>query len=307
MLKGEKILVTGPASQVGFPIVRALAGANEVHGLARFGRAEDRERVEKVGARPITLDLATGSFDAVPADYDLVLHFAVVKSGDFEYDLQANAEGVGRLMAHCRSARAFLHCSSAAVYEHRGPARPAREGDPLGDNHRALMPTYSISKIAAESVARFAARQWGLPTLIARLSVPYGDNGGWPWFHLAMLRAGRPIPLHPERPNLFNPIHEDDLEAQLPALLELASVPAATLNWGGEPASIEEWCAYLGELTGLVPSFEQTERTVAPLPLDLTQLQQRVGAATVPWREGLRRMVAARAPELLRAPESEGG
>jgi len=300
MLKGEKILLTGPASQVGLPVAQALAADNEVHGLARFGRAEDRRRVEEAGVRPIAVDLATGCFDGVERDYSLVLHFAVVKSGDFEYDLRANAEGTGALMAHCQRARAFLHCSSAAVYAHRGPDQPAAEGDALGDNHRAMMPTYSISKIAAETVARFAARQWRLPTLIARLSVPYGDNGGWPWFHLAMLRSGRPVPLHPERPNLFNPIHEDDLVAQIPRLLELASVPAAVLNWGGPPASIEEWCAYLGELTGLEAEFEETQRTVAPLPLDLTRLHQQVGEARVGWRDGLRRMVEARAPDLLR-------
>ncbi len=299
MPRGEKVLVTGPASQVGFPVARALAAENEVHGLARFGRPEDRERVEKAGIRSIALDLATGATDALPDDYAWVLHFAVVKSGDFEYDLAANAEGTGRLMAHCRRARGFLHCSSAAVYEHRGAERPAAEGDPLGDNHRAMLPTYSICKIAAETMARFAAKQWGLPSVIARLSVPYGANGGWPWFHLAMMRAGRAIPLHPERPNRFNPIHEDDIIEQVPRLLELAAAPAAVLNWGGEAASIEEWCAWLGELTGLVPRFEETEHTVAPLPLDLTRLHEQVGPARRGWRDGLRSMLEARAPELL--------
>ncbi len=42
MPKGEKILITGPTSQVGLPIARSLAEHNEVHGLARFGRAADR-------------------------------------------------------------------------------------------------------------------------------------------------------------------------------------------------------------------------------------------------------------------------
>jgi len=301
VLSGEKILVTGPAGQVGFPVARALAANNEVHGLARFERREDRERLERLGVRCIVLDLADGTFDAMPDDYTVVLHFAVVKSGRFDYDLAANAEGTGRLMAHCRRARAFLHCSSGGVYRHQGPQRPAQESDPLGDNHRTLLPTYSICKIAAETMARFAARQWRLPTTIARLSVPYGDNGGWPWFHLVMMRAGRPVPLHPERPNLFNPIHEDDSLAQIPRLLEIASVPATLVNWGGsEPASVEDWCAHMGELTGLEPRFETTERTVGPLPLDLTRMHELLGPTRVPWRQGIRRMIEARAPELLR-------
>ena len=298
-LSDEKILVTGPASQVGFPVVAALAARNEVVGLARFSNAQDRERVESAGARCIAVDLADGDFSAVPDDFTLVLHFAVVKSGDFAYDLAANGEGVGRLMAHCRGARAFLHCSSGGVYAHRGPDAPACETDALGDNHRAMMPTYSLSKIAAETLARFGARQWQLPTTIARLSVPYGSNGGWPWFHLQMMRAGHPVPLHLERPNVFNPIHEDDIVAQIPRLLEIASVPATTVNWGGEPASIEEWCAYMGELTGLEPKFTETEQTVGPLPLDLARLEESVGRARVSWRDGIRRLVETHAADLL--------
>ena len=301
-ITGEKILITGPTSQVGFPIAQALARHNQVHGLARLSRPADRERLEAAGVRCHALDLARDDLAALPDDFSLVLHFAVVKSGDFAYDLAANAEGTGRLIAHCRRARAFLHCSSAGVYEHQGPDRPAKETDPLGDNHRGMLPTYSLSKIAGETVARFASRQWNVPVLIARLSVPYGANGGWPWIHLVLMRTGRKVPIHPERPNRFNPIHEDDQLAQLPALLAAASVPAAVTNWGGsEPASIEEWCAELGELTGLEPAFEETQRTVAALPVDLTRMHEIAGPTKVGWREGMRRMVEARAPELLRA------
>ena len=44
-LKGKKLLVTGPTSQVAFPIVEKLAVDNEVYGLARFSKEADRERV----------------------------------------------------------------------------------------------------------------------------------------------------------------------------------------------------------------------------------------------------------------------
>jgi hypothetical protein len=47
------------------------------------------------------------SLQLVPEDFDYVLNFAVVKSGDFNYDLAANAEGVGNMMTRCRNARAF--------------------------------------------------------------------------------------------------------------------------------------------------------------------------------------------------------
>jgi nucleoside-diphosphate-sugar epimerase len=300
-LRDLKILVTGPTSQVGLPVVERLAADNRVYGLARFSKDEDRARVEATGATPLRADMGRDDLSVIPEDIDVVLHFAVVKSGDFGYDLEANAEGVGRLIARCHNARAFLHCSSAAVYEPAGQ-KPLVETDPLGDNHRAMMPTYSIAKIAAESVARFAARQFEVPTTIARFSVPYGNNGGWPWFHLMMMKAGAPIPVHTDRPAVYNLIHEDDYMEMIPRLLDIASVPATTINWGGsEATSIEEWCAYLGELTGLEPKFTFTDDTIPPVALDPSFMHEKVGRTRVDWREGLRRMVEARNPELLRA------
>jgi nucleoside-diphosphate-sugar epimerase len=299
MLESQKILVTGPTSQVGRPVVERLAKTNEVWGLARFSKAEDRAKIEALNARTLAIDLADDGLDEVPEDFDYVLNFAVVKSGDFQYDLRANAEGAGRLMAHCRRAKAFLHCSTGGVYQYAAHD-PLKESDPLGDNHRVMMPTYSISKIAAESVARFAARQWNLPTTIARFSVPYGSNGGWPWYHLMMMKAGASIPVHPDKPNLYNPIHEDDYIEMIPALLEIASVPAITINWGGsEATSIEEWCAYLGELTGLEPKFEYTEKSFGSVILDPTLMHEKVGRTKVDWRDGIRRMVETCNPELL--------
>jgi nucleoside-diphosphate-sugar epimerase len=299
MLRGERILLTGPTSQVAFPLACELAKHNQVYGLARFGRDADRERLERVGVTCLKADLAATSFADLPSDFTYVLNFAVVKTGSFEDDLAANVEGLGRLMRHCRGARAFFHCSSGAVYQSAG-GRPLAEGDALGDSHRMLFPTYSIGKIAAESMVRFCAREWDLPAVIARLSVPYGDNGGWPWFHLMMLRAGQPIPLHPERPNVFNPVHEDDYVAHVPRLLGLAKVPAVTINWGGsEPVSVEEWCGYLGQLTGLEVAFKETDRAIPSLRLDLTRMHEHLGHTTVAWREGLRRMVAAFDPALL--------
>ncbi|MET0149246.1 MAG: NAD(P)-dependent oxidoreductase, partial [Acidimicrobiales bacterium] len=180
-MDGARILITGPTGQVGLPVALALAEHNDVIGVARFGDAGARERLEGAGVTCITADLVGGDFSAVPTDVDHVANFAVAKTGDFEKDLAANVESLGMLMHHCREATSFLHCSSTAVYEAAGHHDFA-EGDPLGDNHRpfGFLPTYSITKIAAEAMARYGARQWDLPTTIARLSVPYGDNGGWP-------------------------------------------------------------------------------------------------------------------------------
>ena len=301
-LKRKKILVTGPTGQVALPVTLSLAKSNDVWGLARFSDASLRDQLDLAGVTCVTADLATSDFGDLPKDFDYVLNFAVVKGGidDFDRDLSANAEAAGLLMAHCRRAKAFLHCSSTAVYQHQGPNHALKETDPLGDNHRVMMPTYSLAKIAAEVVVRTAAREHGVPTTIARLNVPYGNNGGWPYYHLLFMKGGAPIPLHPERPNLFNPIHEDDFVSHIPALLDAASVPATIVNWAGDPASIEEWCAYLGEITGLEPKFEETPNTIGSVFCDLTRMQELVGTTKVSWRDGLRRMVEAREPDLLK-------
>jgi len=300
-LENRRILITGPTGQVAAPVVAALARIADVTALARFRKPEERDRITALGATCISADLADPrGLRGVPDDFDYVLNFAVVKSGEFEYDLAANAEGLGRLLLHCRRASAFVHFSSTAVYEYAGH-EPRREDAPLGDNHRVMFPTYSISKIAAETVCRFAARQFEIPTTIARLSVPYGDNGGWPFFHLLMMKQGIPIDLHPQGPNYYNLLHVDDYLEKIPRLLAAASSDVTTVNFGGsEKTSIEQWCAYLTELTGLEPIFQQNPSAFGSLCIDTTRMHDLLGPTAVDWRDGIRRQVRALAPELLR-------
>jgi nucleoside-diphosphate-sugar epimerase len=245
--------------------------------------------------------MAAGDFDALPADFDYVLNFAVAKSGRWDKDLAANAESVGLLMAHCRCAKAFLHCSSAAVYD--PPDDELRtERTALGDNHKPLLPTYSISKIAGETVARTMAKVLDVPTIIARLNVPYGDNGGWPFFHLEMMLGGMPIPVPPGGPARYNPIHEDDIIAMVPKLLAAATVPATTVNWAGDQIiSLQEWCEYLGSLVGREPVFEVSAQALRGNPVDVTTMHALAGGTTVDWRDGLRRMVTTFHPDLVGA------
>jgi nucleoside-diphosphate-sugar epimerase len=246
----------------------------------------------------VSADLVTDDFANLPGNLDYVINFAVVKTGDFNHDLAANAEGVGRLMSRLDGIRAFLHCSSTAVYQADGH-RAFKETDPLGDNHRAIFPTYSICKIAAESMVKFAARQWNIPTTIARLNVPYGDNGGWPAFHLEMILGGMAIDVNADAPSIYNPIHEDDYIATIPRLLAAASVPATIVNWGGsEEASIEDWCHYMGALIGVAPKLHATEMTIPSVRIDTTRMHELIGQTRVGWKDGIRRLVRARHPEI---------
>jgi nucleoside-diphosphate-sugar epimerase len=300
-LEGRTIVVTGVTGQVAEPVALALASRNQVVGAARFRDADARDRLERAGVRCVAVDLASGDVGALPPEADYVINFAVSKTNDWDLDLQANSGGLASLMEHHRGARAFLHCSTTGVYKPMGHHVFA-EDDELGDNHGVwpFLRTYSICKIAAEGTARWAALHYGLPTTIARLSVPYGDRGGWPAIHLEMMLNGSEIPVHVDSPSVYHPIHEDDIAAMVPSLLGAASTPATTVNWGGsEAASIEDWCRYLSELTRTPARFAPTRDTIDSVQIDLTRMHRLVGATGVGWRDGMRRMVAARHPELL--------
>lgn len=302
-LTGKNILVTGVTGWVAGPVAAALAAnGNTVYGAARLKDAAQREPLEAQGIRPISIDLAKQRLDEVPDDIDVVLHFAVAKTMDFELAFAANAEGSAALMEKCQNAEAFLHCSSTAVYE-PDDHNPRRETDPLGDSHRPMpgMQTYSISKIAGEVLVKATAKRVGLPTVIARLSVPYGDLYGWMTFHLMMMERQMPVTVHTNQPTNYAPIHSDDLIRSIPYLLSLASVPATIVNWGGdEVAGIEDWCDELGRLTGLTPTYEPTDSTIAAIIPNVEKLQSTGFRSEIGWREGIRRQLTATRPDLLK-------
>ncbi len=298
-LLGQTIVVTGVTGQVARPLAQALARENRVVGAARFTDAAARAELEASGVECIPIDLVTGDVAGLPEDADYVLNFAVAKTNDWERDLAANSGGLAYLMEHHQRATAFLHCSSTAVYQPAGHLA-LDESAPLGDNHGVwpFLRTYSICKIAAEGTARWAAERFGLPTTIARLSVPYGDNGGWPAIHLHMMLSGHAIPVHVDAPSVYHPLHADDIFAMVPRLLAAAAVPAVTVNWGGsEPVSIEEWCTYLGELAGVEARFDPTTQTIDSVQIDTTRMHELAGRTTVPWRDGMRRMARTLHPD----------
>ena len=305
---GKRVLVTGVTGWVAGPVAAALAAqGNTVFGAARLRDAEARQRLEERGITPVVIDLAKGDFANLPADLDLVLHFAVAKADNFDLAFRVNAEGSADLMAAVAATspglQGFLHCSSTAVYE---PVHgsPRKETDLLGDSHRPMpgMPTYSISKIAAEVLVKHTSRRLGVPTVIARLNVPYGDDYGWMLFHLIMMERGMGVPVHVDAPTDYTPIHSDDIVRSIPYLLSLATAPATIVNWGGdEVVSIEDWSNEMGRLTGLTPMIAPTTATIASIVPDLERLHATGFRSQVGWREGLRRLVATARPDLLKA------
>ncbi|WP_082950602.1 NAD(P)-dependent oxidoreductase [Mycobacterium sp. 1164985.4] len=303
MLSGERVLITGPAGRIAYGVARTLARDNEVWGIARFSDPAARDEVEALGVTTRPVDLGVGDFTDLPTNFTYLLHIAADFGEDYEQGLRVNAEGTGLLLSHCRAVKAALVMSTVTVYKpHPDPWHPFREDDPIGDAGLPSPQPYSIVKIAEEAVARYCAREFGIPTTIARMGSAYGDRGGLPLWHLQAIAAGQPVVARWD-PLPYSPIHYDDISAHIPALLDAASVPATIVNFAGDtPVSVQQWCAYFGELLGVSPRVE-----VRPVPGasvgsvgDHTRRTTITGPCTVDWRDGFRAMTAHHYPDRVK-------
>ncbi len=295
MLEGEKILITGPAGRIAFGIAKMLASDNEVWGIARFSDPAARAEVEALHVTTRAIDLGDPYFGDLPEDFTYLLHIAADFGEDYERGLQVNAEGTGLLLSHCRSAKAALVMSTLTVYKpHPDPFHAFREDDPIGDQLLPNPQPYSIVKIAEEAVARYCAREFGLPVTIARMGSAYGDRGGLPLWHLQAIAAGNPVVARWD-PLPYSPIHYDDINAQVEALLGSATVPATIVNWAGDiPVTVQEWSAYFGELLG-VEADVRTRMVPGASVGSVGENSKRLsitGPCTVDWRTGFRDMAA---------------
>ena len=296
-MEGQKILITGTAGQIALPMTRHFAQNNEVWGLARFSQPGSQEQVEEAGAIPHKADLASGELNGLPDDFDYVIHMAAFMAAtpDYDFALTQNAEATGLLMAHCRNAKGFLHASTAAAYKNNPDHTYVyAEGDPLGDSEQPYSETYGVTKMASEAVARTMCRLYDLPTVIGRINVAYGQNGGLPAILLAMMTSGMPVMLKDSEPNMFSPVHEQDMCAHAEAFLESATVPATIVNWGGDQnVSIEDMCRRMGEQVGVEPEFQYFPVGTHSRAYDSAKRISITGRCAVSWEEGIDDMVAA--------------
>lgn len=299
-MRGEKILIVGPTGNTGPPICRHLADGNEVWALARFSSPEVESALKDLSVATYAGDLSTGEFPGLPDDFTYVINLAAfIGPGlDFDYAMRVNAEGPGLIMQHCRKAKAFLQVSTGGVYAtDPNPWRLKDETFPTAPSYFPFSPTYGYSKLAGEGVVRTMARVLGLPTTIARLNAGYDASGGLPAFQLDWIRAGLPVP-HPDVDVVYTPLHHEDMARQVELMLSVASVPATITNWcGDDTVSVRQWCDYFGEILGQPIEYVEGAPHQSSA-MDSTRRQQLIGACTVDWRTGMRRLVAERRPVL---------
>jgi nucleoside-diphosphate-sugar epimerase len=211
---------------------------------------------------------------------------------------EMNSQASGRLLYHCRRCKGFVFCSTGSIYQYQG-GRPLTESDPPGVPRLDSYGNYSFSKVAGEAVCTWISREFGVPLTIIRICSTYGPEGGTPADRFERMLAGKPVRLHPDAPNNFNPIYEDDYVAHGIRALEVADAPPVLVNWAGsETVSAEEYCAYMGELVGIEPTIVYDPAVHTALWPDVTHMHEVLGRTKVHWRDGFRRMIEARHPEL---------
>lgn len=305
MLSGEKILITGPAGRIAFAVAEKLAKDNEVWGIARFSDPAQQAEVEALGVTTRKVDLATCDFGDLPRDFTYLVHIAInFENAGYDRAIQVNAESCGFLLEHCRNAKAALVMSTLSVYKpHPDPWHPFREDDALGDMMNHDPPSYSVSKICEEAVARYCARSFNLPVTIARMGSAYAARGGLPVWHLNALAEGKLIEPRWD-PLPYSPIHTDDIADMIEPLLGAAAVPANIVNFcGDEAVSVQQWVPYMAGLLGVTPRV-----LVKPVPGaslgsvgDVTKRLSITGPCKVKWQDGLRRVAEELYPGRIRA------
>jgi nucleoside-diphosphate-sugar epimerase len=283
---------------VGRALASGLVGDNEVWGVARFGTAANRDFLDELGVTTRVLDLAADDFGHLPDDFTYVVHLAFRRGGadDFEPVLSSAAEGTGRVLAHCRAAKAALVMSSHAIYGlHDNPWYAHRETDALGGAIPPWAPTSPAAKLTMEAVSRAAAVTFDLPVVIARLNTVFGPFGGLPNMHMAAIAKGDAIAA-PYDPNPHSPIHTDDMLTQLEALLDAASAPATIVNWSGdEPVTTQQWAALAAELAGTtaVVNVHETPGVAKGAVANPAKRIGITGPCRVDWKDGLTRVFDA--------------
>ena len=105
MRSGSHVLVTGATGQVAFGVALGLAAEHRVTAIARFRDVTKRAALEAAGIECIEVDLARPDLAVVPREVDHLANFAVVKSGRWDLDLNADRKSTRLNSSHSSVSR----------------------------------------------------------------------------------------------------------------------------------------------------------------------------------------------------------
>lgn len=277
------IALFGAEGQVGWALRRVAARRGIA--VAAFGRAEaditDRTKIRAVlaGARADAVVNAAAYTAVDKAESDAATAFAVNRDG-------------ARIVAEeaARAGVPLIHISTDYVFD------GAKAGFYVETDPVAPINVYGRSKEAGEAAVRGA----GGPAAIARTSWVYGVEGAN--FVKTMLRLGKERPLLRIVADQHGlPTFADDLAEALLAIAARFAPGTFHVAGGGPPATWFAFAEAIFAATGGGPALERTTTAAfgAPAPrplnsvLDCAKAERAFGIGLPPWRDGLRRMLAA--------------
>lgn len=292
----QRVLVTGASGKLGAPVCAALVEAGYQVTATRY-----RLPVEIPGVAAIPLDLRDSrAVEAAVADQDAILHLATCKE-DREGVIDVSARGTFHLLdAAMRGGRCrrFVLASGDAVngiYFHDQP-QPIREDMPLA----AYPGYYPLSKVLEEAMVQQYFHQYGLATVILRMSWIHaeddilnhltvaGDNFGIPvWSELMDDRQkvryadGRDAAVALRHPN-GRPVKrhivalEDCVQAHLLALREPNATGQTFMIAMERPFDYVEAARYAGEKLG-IDVIELVDSVARDFHIDIAKAQYMLG------------------------------
>ena len=299
VLDAEKILITGATGKIAFPIARALAPAgNEVWGAARLKDPAGRQKLVDAGVNTV----------AVRHRCRRLLRLCPTISPTFSMPrwtpapttgprcVETNAHNSGELLYHCRAAKGFVFCSTGSIYAYQGQRPLTRDRSAGG---AAAARTTASPRSRPRRCAPGSPSATGIPLTIIRICSTYGPQGGAPADRLDMMLAGKPIRLHPDKPEQLQPDLRRRLRRTRHPRHGGRRHAADRRELGGQRDRQRRGLLHVhGRAGRRRADLRVHPEAHTPLWPDVTHMHEVLGRTKVPWRDGFRRMIAARHPEI---------
>jgi nucleoside-diphosphate-sugar epimerase len=255
------ILVTGAAGFIGSHLCeRLLADGHAVRGVDCFvpyyPRAIKEGNLYGLRGRPgfsfINADLRTEPIEPLLSEVDVVFHLAAMAGlprSWTEFDLYETcnvvaAQRLAAVASRCPDLKRFVYVSTSSVY---GRYASGDESLPT----RPISP-YGVTKLAAESLCRAYADEFGLPLVTLRYFSVYGPRQrpdmGYHKFVRAML-LGEPIEVYGDGQQVRGNTYIDDCVAATVAAMRAPAGETYNVG-GGETASVWDILHRLEEIVG---------------------------------------------------------
>ena len=305
-----RVLVTGGAGFIGSHLVRALLERGDsVTVLDNFDEAYDPS-LKLQNLESLDIELVHGDVrDRAAVEeslrgVDAVVHLAA-KAGvreslenPAEY-ASVNVDGTVTLLEALRGRDRvpMVFASSSSVYGERSEG-PFAESDGLGFPSSP----YAATKRAAELMCHGAHLSWGQPVTMLRFFTVYGPRQR-PTMAISKfiraVQAGEQITLFGDGSSRRDYTYVDDAVSSVLAALDKPQSLAVLNVGGGNPVTLDQLVAGIGEATGKPVISERID--VQRGDVSLTWADPTEIAATLGWQaktalvEGLRRTVASMA------------